>query len=101
MCIRDSLAGAEREDVARADDVRGLRVLCDRHLDGARAVRGGDAGGDALAGLDAHREGRAVGRGVLEVGHHHAQVELLKLLLGEAGIKLILLPQNSKWTQTQ
>ena len=44
----------QREDVAGLHDVGGLRVRRDRRAHGARAVGGGDAGGDALGGLDRH-----------------------------------------------
>ena len=52
-------AGArdEREDMAGRDERVGAVGGVDRHRDGARAVGGGDAGGDALARLDRDGEG--------------------------------------------
>jgi hypothetical protein len=57
-----AVARAQREDVARGDDVRGPLRRGDRGRHGARAVGGGDAGGDALARLDRDGEGGVVGR---------------------------------------
>ena len=54
--------GLQREDVARAGRGRaGAVVGVDRDLDGVGAVVGGDAGGDALAGLDRDGERRLRG----------------------------------------
>ena len=61
----------------------GLRVVGDRGEDRVRAVGRGDAGGDAVARLDRDGEGGAEAGGVLPVGHHHAEVQPVELLLGE------------------
>ena len=74
-------AGAEREDVARLDEVFGLRVGGDRHLDRMRAVGGRDAGGHAFARLDRDGERRAERR-LVALGHR-AQAELLGAVAGE------------------
>ena len=75
-------AGAQREDVARLHEVRGLRGRVDRNLDRPGAVLCGDPGGDALARLDRDGEGGPERRLVL-VGHL-AQAELVATLLGQA-----------------
>ena len=54
----------------------------DRDLDRVRAVVGGDAGRDALAGLDRDGEGGSVRR-LVALGHH-PQPELVAALAGEA-----------------
>ncbi|SST08960.1 Uncharacterised protein [Acinetobacter baumannii] len=72
--------GHQREDVAGADDVGGHGVLRRRSLHGAGAVRGGDAGGDALGGLDGDSElGAEAGAVAL---HHQRQAEALATLAG-------------------
>ena len=73
--------GAQREDVARLDQVLGPRVGVDRDHDRARAVGRRDAGGDAVAGLDRLGEGGRVGR--LVAPHHRLEAELVAALLGE------------------
>ena len=70
------------EDVAGADDVPGLGVGRYRRQYGTSAVRGADARGDALPGLDGDGEGRGAGR--LIVVHHHGQGELLDAVVGQA-----------------
>ena len=75
-------ARAEREDVARLDEVARPRGRIDGDLDRVGAVVRGDAGRDAFARLDRHREGGAERRLVL-VGHL-AQPELVAALLGQA-----------------
>ena len=67
---------AQREDVARAAQVVGRGVGVDEHLDRARAVGGGDAGGGAVAGVDGEREGGA--HGLAAVVAHQGQLELLE-----------------------
>ena len=61
--------------------VRALRRV-DRDLDRVRAIRRGDAGGDALARLDRNREGGAERRLVL--ARHLLEAELVAALLGQA-----------------
>ena len=70
--------GLEREDVAGLDEVARPRGGVDRDLDRARAVGGGDAGGDALAGLDRDGERRLERRLVL--GRHQVEPELVAAL---------------------
>ena len=53
-----ALLGLQREDVAGLDEVTGAGGRVDRGLDRAGTVVGGDAGGDALAGLDRDGERR-------------------------------------------
>src|SRR6266478_4147735 len=76
-----ALARPEGKHVAGAHQVLRPGVGIDGGADGDRAVVRADPGGDALGGLDADGEGGAVGALVLV--HHHAQSELLHLLLGE------------------
>jgi hypothetical protein len=73
--------GAQREDVAGADDVGGAEVLVAGDADGLGAVGRGDAGGDAAAGLDRDGEGGAHVAGV--GGDHHRQAQLGDPLGGE------------------
>ena len=76
-----AVACAQREDVARLDEVaRPLRRV-DRDLDRARAVGGRDPGRDALAGLD--RDGERGAERRLVVLGHLAQAELVAALLGQ------------------
>ena len=63
------------------DDVLRPARRVDRHRDGARAVGGRDAGGDALARLDRDGEGGLVARAV--VLRHQRQAELLDPLAGQ------------------
>ena len=74
--------GAQREDVARLDEVARPRRRVDGDLDRVCAVVRGNAGGDALARLDRDGEGGAERRLVL-VGHL-PQPELVAALLGQA-----------------
>ncbi len=67
--------GLEREHVAGLHEVARGGAGVDRHGDGARAVGGGDAGGDAVARLDRDRERRLEGRLVL--GRHQVEAELV------------------------
>jgi hypothetical protein len=76
-----ALDGAQREDVARLDEVFRLRVLRHRHLDGAGAVGRRDAGRDAFGCLDRHGEVGAERRTV--AGRHHRQFEAIADLLGQ------------------
>ena len=64
----------QREHVARLHQIIGLRIGGDRHLDGARAIVRGDAGGHAARRLDRNGEVGVV-RGTV-VAHHRAQAEL-------------------------
>jgi len=75
------LAGAQREDVPRAEQVLRPGRRIDRGEDGGGAVGGGDAGRHLAAGLDRDREGGAEGGGV--VLHHQRQVEVAAALLAE------------------
>ena len=76
-----ALAGAEREDVAGAGEIVRGGAGVDGDFDGVGAVGGGDAGGDAFAGLDGFGKGGAEARGVL-LGHG-AEAEVVGALLGE------------------
>ena len=78
-----ALAGAKRKDVTGADDVRRLRVLGHSDLDRAGTIGGGDARRHAFTRFDRDRERRPERRRVFVVGDHHAEVELLELLLFE------------------
>ena len=73
---------AQREDMARLDDVARAARRVDRNLDRAGAVAGGDPGGDAVARLDRDRERRAERRLVL-LGHL-PQPQLVAALWREA-----------------
>jgi hypothetical protein len=74
-------AGAQREDVAGVHEVLGGAGGVDGGLDGARAVVGGDAGGDALTRLDRDCERGFVQR--LVAPGHGAEAELLAALGAE------------------
>ena len=74
-------AGAQRKDVAGAHQVAGARSGIDGDLDGAGAVGGADAGGDALARFDGFGEGGAEGR--LVGAGHGSQPQEVAALLGE------------------
>ena len=63
-----AVLGHQREDVARRDDVVHALGRVDGDGDGVGPVVGGDAGGDALAGLDGDGEGGAVA-GLVVAGH--------------------------------
>lgn len=78
---RPAALGTQREDVARGDQILGAGVLAHRGEDGVRAVGGRDAGGDALGGLDRHREGGAELAAV--VARHLVDAELAAALFGE------------------
>ena len=73
--------GLQREDVAGLDEVARPRGGVDRDLDRARAVGGGDAGGDAVARLDRDGEGGLERRLVL--GRHQVEPELVAALRGQ------------------
>ena len=67
--------------MARLDQIGRLGARLDRRLDRVRPVGRGDAGGDAVARFDRHREGGA--EGGLVVLDHLRQVELVALLRGQ------------------
>ncbi len=69
---------AEREDVARLDEVVRHRAGVDRDLDRACAIVGGDARRDSLARLDRDRERGPEGR--LVVVGHRPQLQLVAAL---------------------
>ncbi len=71
----------QRKHVAGLAQVLGPRVGRDRGAHRARAVLRRDAGGDALRGLDAHGEVRAVP--VLGLAHHQRQPQPPAAVLGE------------------
>ena len=73
-----SVSRAEREDVARVDEVVGRRLRVDRDLDRLSAVGGRDPSRDSVARLDGDREGRVV-RSLVLVGHL-PQAELVAAL---------------------
>lgn len=73
-------AGAEWEHVARLHEVGGGGVRVGEQPDGARAVRGGDAGRDTRPGVDRDGERGAVGLGVH--GHHLVEMEPVGVLAG-------------------
>ena len=77
-----ALLRAEREDVARLDEVVRRRARVDRDLDRPRAVVRRDSRGDALARLDRDGERRAERR--LVVIRHRAKLELVAALGREA-----------------
>lgn len=68
-------SGAQRKDVAGADDVAGGGLGVNRRFNGSGAVSRRDAGADAGAGFNADGETGAVRR--LIVGHHHRQAQLI------------------------
>src|SRR5690348_1945064 len=71
-----ALARAQREDVSRTREITGARLGIDGDLDGAGAVVGADAGGDAFTGIDGFAESGAELRSVL--GGHGADAESVK-----------------------
>ncbi|MCY1527963.1 hypothetical protein D9M68_630490 [compost metagenome] len=73
--------GPDREDVARLDQVGRFGVARHRHLDGAGAVRGRNAGFDAFGGLDRLSEVGTVARAV--AGRHQGQVQLAAAVFGQ------------------
>ena len=75
-------ARAQREDVARLDEVVRALARVDRDLDRARAVGGRDPGRHAFARLDRDRE-RGLERRLVVV-RHRLEAELVAALLGEA-----------------
>jgi hypothetical protein len=74
-----AFAGGDREDVAGLHDVVG-GVLGHGDLDGARAVGGGNAGGDAFGGFDGDGEG---GAELVPLFAPSGQAELLAALFGQ------------------
>ena len=76
-----AVARHQREDVAGRGQIGAGRAGVDRHLDGARPVGRRDAGGDALARLDAHGERGRQARFVAL--RHQRQAELLDPLAGQ------------------
>jgi hypothetical protein len=73
---------AQREHVARLDEISPALARVDCDLDRARAVARGDAGADPLARLDRDRKRRAE-RCLVPLGHR-AQTQLVAALLGQA-----------------
>ena len=74
-------AALERKDVARLDEVAGRALGVDGDLDRARPIVRGDAGGDALAGLDRDGERGLERRFVLR--RHEVEAELVAALRRE------------------
>ena len=72
---------AQREDVARPQQVVGTGARIDRGQDGGGAVGRRDPGRDLAARLDRHRERGAERRGV--VLHHEREPQLVAALLGQ------------------
>ncbi len=79
-----AFASAQREDVAGPVEGRGTDTGVGQCAKRGRTVGGGDAGGGALGEVDAHRERRAVGFGVLGGDHHRRQVEFVASFAVEA-----------------
>ena len=77
-------ARAQREDVAGTSEIGGGGARIDGGADGAGAVGGGDARGDALTGFDSLSESGAEARGVLLRHGEEAQVVGALLSEGEA-----------------
>ena len=75
-----TLAGAQRIDVARRDELGAVGVLAHRLQNRRRAVLRRDSGAGRAARGDRSREGGAERR--LVVADHHAQAELLNALGG-------------------
>ena len=71
----------QRKHVSRLHDVGGLRVGRRRHADRVRAIRGGNARGDAVRRFDRHREIGAVHRAVLR--DHRREIEALGVRRGD------------------
>ena len=76
-----AFAGAEGEDVAGAGEVVRAGFGIDGGEDGVGAVGGGDAGGDAFAGIDGLAEGGAEIRRV--VGRHQGEAQGVAALRSE------------------
>ena len=76
-----AIPGAQREDVAGLDEIvrRGLGVH--EELDGARAVRGADAGGHAFGGVHGYGEIRAITFPIFQ--DHALQAELGGAFFGD------------------
>nr|GEU28391.1 DEAD-box ATP-dependent RNA helicase, putative [Tanacetum cinerariifolium] len=74
--------GAQREHVARVDQVVRFGVGRDGGADGGHAVRSRDAGGHAVARFDRHRERRAIAAAVIE--RHGRQLQGAHLVGGKA-----------------
>lgn len=70
-----TVARAEGENVSGADEVLGRGAGIGEELDRARAIGGGDAGGDAVSSFDADRERGPEGGFVL--GNHRRQSEAI------------------------
>ena len=73
------VAGTEREDVTRLDELLRPRRIVGEDPDRARPIIGADSRGNALGGVDADREIRALGLSV--PGHHRPQTEAAELVL--------------------
>src|SRR6185369_540201 len=78
-----ALPRAQRKDMAWCDELIGLALGAGGQAHRVRSVRGADAGGDAMARLDAHRERRAEARLRSTGCGHHGKTKLLDVLLGE------------------
>ena len=76
-----SLSGAQREDVAGTDEIVGGGSRRDGGADGVSSVGGGDAGGDAFAGLYGFGECSSEAGGVL-LGHGE-EAQVVGALLGK------------------
>jgi len=73
-----ALFGAQRKDVARRCDIVGAVRAVDRHGDGARAVMGGNTGGDAFLGFNRHGERGFMARQV--VRRHQIKAQIIKTI---------------------
>ena len=73
-------AGAQRKHMPGPRQVGGTRGRIDGHADGARAIVGGDAGGNALARINRLAKRGAELRGVLR--RHRPDAQVVETLLG-------------------
>src|SRR3990170_4793648 len=79
------LAGTQGVDVAGHDHIRRSRGGTGQYLDGARPVGGGDAGGNAVAGVHGDSEGGAELRLVQVLSDHHGNAQGIQALAGHGG----------------
>ena len=73
-----AILGDQREDVARADEVRRAHVAIGESPHRVAALLGRDAGGQAVPNIDRNREGRAERR--IVGGHHGRQMKAARIV---------------------